>query len=101
MAAAQERALHDYRNEMSAKRQRFRELRGAERHAHELLRAKRSKPFPRFELTDEQRDVLAKWRADVAPHHMPGASHSVDDPTSEDREPDLRRFERGGDLALS
>jgi hypothetical protein len=51
----------------------------------------------RFELTDEERSVLASWRANIKPAHMPDEDHPIEDPTSEEFEPDLRRFEREGD----
>jgi hypothetical protein len=49
------------------------------------------------EMIDAEAKVLASWRANVEPEHVPGESHPIDDPTSEDLEPDLRRFERDGD----
>lgn len=97
MAIKQQLALHDYRDEMSAKRRRYRELHDAEGKAHRLVRKRRSKPMRRFELTDGERTVLASWRANIEPAHMPGENHPIEDPTSEALEPDLRRFEREGD----
>lgn len=94
------RALHEYRDEMSAKRRRYRELRAAEGASHSLIRRTGSRCLARFELNDEQRSVLAKWRADVVADHMQGTTYPVDDPTSEDLEPDLRRFEREGDPSV-
>ena len=50
---------------------------------------------PRFELSDEDRSVLEKWRGRVV---IDGVGETeVDDPTSESRELDLRRFEAEGD----
>lgn len=43
----QRQALHDYRDEISAKRRRYRELHGAEGKAEELVRRQRSKPMRR------------------------------------------------------
>jgi hypothetical protein len=84
-------ALHDYRDEMSAKRRRYRELRAAEGAAEELVR---KQPLRRFELTDAERAILAAWRTDLDP---PGAPGAVEDPTSAELEPELRRFEEHGD----
>jgi TIR domain len=86
MAIKQQEALYEYRDEMDRKRRRYRELRRAA-----------TRPLPRFALTDEQRAILASWRADIAPGHMPGDSLAIEDPTREDEEPDLRRFESEGD----
>ncbi|MGZ4325936.1 MAG: hypothetical protein ACXVHB_28840 [Solirubrobacteraceae bacterium] len=101
MAIKQQDALHDYRDEMSAKRRRYRELRDPEGKPHELVRMRRSKSMRRFELTDEQHAILAKWRANIRPAHMPDDDQAIDDPTSEELEPELRRFERDGDPPLS
>jgi hypothetical protein len=51
----------------------------------------------RYELTDDDRAILAAWRAPATYEGHPDDSAPVDDPTSEEREPDLRRFEREGD----
>ena len=51
----------------------------------------------RFALTDAQTEILASWRANIEPAHMPGESHPFDDPTSVELEPELRRFEVKGD----
>lgn len=97
MATHQREALYDYRDEISRKRRRYRQLREAEGGFQAWLREQMPRPLARFALTDDQLAVLAKWRAKVEPSHMPGDSMEVDDPTSEEREPDLRRFEREGD----
>jgi hypothetical protein len=97
---AKHAALTEYRDEISRKRRRYRQLREAEGGFHEWLREQMPRRFARFALTDDQRAVLAKWRADVKPSHMPNDSASVDDPTSEEREPALRRFEEDGDPPL-
>ena len=83
----QRRALHEYRDEVSRKRRRCREL---------LDAAIGESSFPRFELDDASRDTLAGWRAPVT---LPGMDQglSVDDPTDPALEPDLREFERRGD----
>ena len=84
------RALHQYRDELSAKRRRYRELRDAEGWTHQLIR-RRHGAMPQLSLTDEERTTLAAWRAE-----LPDANPSSD-PTSVEREPDLRRFEEHGD----
>jgi len=88
-------ALHEYRDEISAKRRRYRELATAEGWTHAKLRKRRSRTLTRFELTDDQRTVLAHWRSIPAPGwpHRP----ITDDPTDPRLEPDLRRFESEGD----
>ena len=91
----QRQALHDYRDEMSAKRRRYRELGEAEGKAEEVVR-RRAGRMRRFELSDSEREILAAWRTDLDP---PGAPGAVEDPTSEALEPDLRRFEEHGDPA--
>jgi hypothetical protein len=100
MATHQRAALTEYRDEMSLKRRRYRQLREAEGRFHRWLRERMGRPFARFALTDDQLAVLAKWRAKVEPSHMPNDSMAVDDPTSEEHEPALRRFERDGDPPL-
>jgi hypothetical protein len=90
-------ALHDYRDEMTRKRRLYADTRSVEGWQHRLARRRRA-PLARFELTDEQRAVLASWRKYTAP----GSNDErpvEDDPTSQAREPDLRRFEREGDPA--
>ena len=96
LALQQRAALHDYRDEMSRKRRRYRQLREAEGRFHEWLRKRMGRPFARFALTDDQLAVLAKWRAKVS-SFLPGDSVEVDDPTSGEHEPALRRFEGEGD----
>jgi len=49
------------------------------------------------EMIDAEAKVLASWRANVEPDTRARREPSIDDPTSEDLEPDLRRFERDGD----
>ena len=100
IALLQRQALYEYRNEISIKRRRYRQLREAEGGFHEWLREQMGRPFARFALTDDQRDVLAKWRANVELQHMPNDSMEVDDPTSAEREPSLRGFEEQGDPPL-
>lgn len=86
-AEVQHQALHEYRDEVSRKRRRYRDL---------LDAASGDSSFPRFELDDDSRDTLADWRAPVT---LPGMDQglSVDDPTDPALEPDLRVFERRGD----
>ncbi len=86
-AEVRHQALHEYRDEVSRKRRRYRELRDD---------AIDDSAFPRFELDDASRDTLAGWRAPVT---LPGMDQalSVDDPTDPGLEPDLREFERRGD----
>jgi hypothetical protein len=91
----QRQALHDYRDEISAKRRRYRELREAEGQAEELVR-RRTGRMRRFELSGSERAILAAWRTGLDP---PGAPGAVEDPTSAELEPDLRRFEEHGDPA--
>jgi hypothetical protein len=95
--ASKHAALHEYRDELSAKRRRYRELRDAEGKAHQLIRRRRSKLLPRFELTDTERAVLASWRANLKPDGTPAQDDAIEDPTSDELEPGLRRFEREGD----
>jgi hypothetical protein len=86
-AEVRHQALHEYRDEISRKRRRYRELRDD---------AIEDSAFPRFELDDASRETLAGWRAPVT---LPGMDQglSVDDPTDPALEPDLREFERRGD----
>ena len=92
-------ALHEYRDEISAKRRRYRELATAEAGwTHGKLRKRRSRTLSRFGLTDDQRTVLALWRSIPTPDGGPHRSIS-DDPTDPGLEADLRRFEREGDPA--
>ena len=101
-AFVRRQALHDYRDELTAKRRRYSELRTLEGRVHWLIRRRRSKSFLRFALSDDQRKLLASWRVYTAPGDPPGATQVVpDDPTSEELEPDLRRFEDEGDPAAS
>lgn len=55
-----------------------------------------SAPVRPFELEDEARDTLARWRTDAGVEAA-GTRDAVDDPTSEGREPDLREWEARGD----
>jgi hypothetical protein len=86
-AEARHQALHEYRDEISRKRRRYREL---------LDAAIGNSSFPRFELDEASRETLARWRGAVT---VPGMDQelSVDDPTDPTHEPDLREFERRGD----
>lgn len=79
-------ALHEYRDEVSSKRREFREI---------VENLNPGDPSLHFTLKDEARDTLNRWRE---PATIEGAQpKDIDDPTSEEREPDLRRFEAEGD----
>jgi hypothetical protein len=80
-------ALHEYRDEMTRKRRRFRDLCAA---------VGAGVALPALELTDDARAVLAGWRE---PATIPGSNDTaaVDDPTSETLEVNLRQFEAKGD----
>src|SRR4051794_23979064 len=70
----------------------------AEGSAHHLLRRRGASPLRRFELDRQQQETVASWRVFSIPGDEPGTEHHVsNDPTSEELEPDLRRFEREGD----
>jgi hypothetical protein len=99
LEAVRRQALHEYRDEMSAKRRRYRELREAEGRLPGMIRRRRG-PLRRFALAEGQRSILDSWRSDIQPPSTPGASHPVDDPTRPGLEPDLRRFEAEGDPPL-
>jgi hypothetical protein len=93
---AQRDALHEYRDEMTIKRRRYRELHESESLRHKLIR--RKKAIPRFALTNDSKSTLAEWRADVTFAHMPDETpRPIDDPTKRELEPELRRFEDEGD----
>ena len=95
LAALKCRALHEYRDEMTRKRHQYREL--CEQQGGALARLLRqSAPVPPFGLDDDSRKTLAQWRADAEVMGT-GASHAVNDPTSVELEPDLRRWEAEGD----
>jgi hypothetical protein len=85
LAEIRHAALHEYRDEISRKRRRYRELSEAA-----------TSPISRFVLDDVSRETLARWRSPVA---VPGfdAQVLVDDPTAPDLEPDIREFEDRGD----
>lgn len=96
--AVQRWALVDYRNELTVKRRRYADICRSEGWTHRARR-RRAARLPRFELTQEQRDIINGWRTVSVPDG--GTRPLREDPTSEDREPDLRRFEREGDPPLS
>lgn len=87
-AILKRRALQEYRDEMTRKRRRYRDL---------CAEVGSKGSLPPLELADDARAVLADWRAAVT---IPGSTTAieVDDPTAEHLEPDLRRFEREGDI---
>lgn len=84
--------LHAYRDEISVKRRRYREIADSEGWLHRLVR--RGSPLPRFELTDEQRTFLAGWREPVKGER---GEVEIPDLTGPALEPDIRRFEEQGD----
>jgi hypothetical protein len=94
LTTAKRSALHDYREEVTRKRRRYADVSAAERFPARLLRRRRGKLGP-FALTDEARATLATWREDATIEGLNAAP--VDDPTSEEREPAIRRFESEGD----
>lgn len=85
--ALKRQALHEYRDEMTRKRRRYRDL---------CVTLGSEVGLPPLELSEEARRVLADWRS---PATLPGSGDTteVDDPTSETVEPDLSRFEVEGD----
>jgi predicted nucleotide-binding protein len=87
LASLRRQALQEYRDEMSRKRRRYRDLCDA---------APAGVQLSRFALEEGSREILSRWRADVT---VPGMSDvaDVDDPTDRSREPDLRKFEEEGD----
>jgi predicted nucleotide-binding protein len=87
LAGLRRQALQEYRDEISAKRRRYRELCAA---------AASGSDVPRFALDDASRETLARWRAPVTVAGM-DASTDVDDPTDRSLEPGLKRFEDQGD----
>lgn len=80
-------ALHQYRDEISSKRREYAEL---------ISEVPESEELPSLQLSEESRAILSRWRGPVT---VPGVSGQgqVDDPTDQAKEPDLRRFEVGGD----
>jgi hypothetical protein len=85
LAGLKRDALHEYRDEISLKRRQYRRIRDE------------VPTVARYELSDSDREILAGWRAPATHPALEGDSVEVDDVTSEDLEPDLRRFEREGD----
>ena len=88
LAGLKRQALQEYRDEISLKRRQYRHLRAE---------------WPsvrRYELSEADREILAEWRAPASHPTVVGFTVEIDDVTSEDREPDLRRFEREGDPPL-
>lgn len=85
--ALKRQALHEYRDEMTRKRRRYRDL---------CVMLGAEVGLPPLELSDNARRVLAGWRS---PATIPGSTDAaeVDDPTSETLEPGLRRFEVEGE----
>lgn len=85
LAGLKRDALHEYRDEISLKRRQYRRIRDE------------VPTVGRYELSDADREILAAWRAPAVHPALEGDSVQVDDVTSEDLEPDLKRFEREGD----
>ena len=88
LAGLKRNALQEYRDEMSLKRRQYRRIN------------EQAPSVGRYELSDADREVLASWRAPATHPALEGTSVEIDDVTSEDVEPDLRRFEREGDPTL-
>jgi hypothetical protein len=88
LAGIKRQALHEYRDEMSLKRRRYRDI------------SADSASVGRFELSNSDREILARWRAPASHPALPDFTVEIDDVTNEEREPDLRRFEREGDPPL-
>jgi hypothetical protein len=85
LAGLKRQALHEYRDEISLKRRQYRHIRAE---------------WPsvgRYELSSSDREILARWRAPASHPAVADFTVEIDDVTSEEREPDLRRFERDGD----
>src|SRR6185312_15384800 len=74
-------ALQQYRDEISRKRRRYREI---------WEQAPGDVDVPRFELSDADRAILGKWRGRVVVEGV-GEIYGAD-PAGESREPYLRRF---------
>jgi hypothetical protein len=92
--AAKQAAMHEYRDEITAKRRRYRDIRHAEGWIHGVIRRRLSRPLKRFALSEDQRTTLATWRERL-PHEGP-----LRDPT-DSTDSDLRRFEAdGGGIAF-
>jgi predicted nucleotide-binding protein len=87
LAHLRRQALHEYRDEISRMRRRYREVCDATPAGEEI---------PRFELDGASRDTLVRWREPVRVSGMED-SKNVDDPTDFSREPGLRNFEDHGD----
>lgn len=94
LADLKRQALQEYRDEMNRKLRRYDDLCDAHP-TTVLLVLGRPERLPSFELSDVSRRLLESWRADATVSGMDGRA-PVDDPTSEEREPRLRRFEREG-----
>jgi predicted nucleotide-binding protein len=87
LAMLRQRALHEYRDEVSRQRREYARIRAEAPPGVEV---------PALRLDEESLSILRKWREPVK---APGSDVAVpiDDPTDETREPDLRRFEEEGD----
>lgn len=90
LADLKRQALHEYRDEMTSKRRRYRELCAAA----EALSSNFA--LPPLELSEASRAVLADWRSAATATGVDGEA-AIDDPTSESLEPGLRAFEVSGD----
>lgn len=96
MAKRRHHALHDYRDEISAKLRRYRAIRASEGWTHARVRQLKRRPWPAFMLTDAERETLDAWRADQSASHTADIALAVEDPTAEVLEPAIREFERNG-----
>jgi predicted nucleotide-binding protein len=87
LANLRQAALQEYRDDITQKRRRYREIcEGAPAEAN----------LPRFALNDEALEILERWRAPVSVAGMSDTAE-VGDPTDKALEPDLREFEPRGD----
>jgi len=81
-----QQALRDYRDEMTRKLRRYRDIRTSEGRIHSLARRRRSPE--RLELSAEGKRILYDWRQ---------FGDKADDPTRLELEGDLRQFEAWGE----
>ena len=96
IAERKRQALHEYRDEATRKRRRYREICEAEQGSLMARMVRRSRPLHDFSLSSESARILDSWRAPATVSGM-NDTVAVDDPTSDAHEPELRRLERDGD----
>jgi hypothetical protein len=94
LSALKRRALHEYRDEITGKRRRYRDSYRTEGFIDVVVRHYRDTALARYALTDSDRETLREWRAPVE-YGDRGKSVEVNDPTAGDA--DLARFEASGD----